>query len=60
MEGFLDQMAAGMHSWTWEVDEEERREAVAALRAWAEERWGSLDPPGGRDVDIEWHAFDLH
>jgi hypothetical protein len=42
------------------VDEEERREAVAALRAWAEERWGSLDPPGGRDVDIEWHAFDLH
>lgn len=60
MEGFLDQMAAGMHSWTWEVDEEERREAVAELRAWAEERWGTLDPPGGRDVEIEWHAFDLH
>jgi len=56
---FLDQMAAGMHSWTWEVEEEERREAVAELRAWALERWGSLDPPGGRDVAIEWLAFDL-
>ncbi|MGH2640451.1 MAG: class I SAM-dependent methyltransferase [Actinomycetota bacterium] len=59
MAEFLDQMAAGMHSWTWEVDEEPRREAVDELRAWALERWGSLDPPGGRDVAIEWHAFDL-
>jgi ubiquinone/menaquinone biosynthesis C-methylase UbiE len=56
---FLDQMAAGMHSWTWEVQEERRREAVEELRAWALERWGSLDPPGGRDVAIEWLAFDL-
>jgi hypothetical protein len=56
---FLDQMEAGMHSWTWEVDEERRREAVAELRTWALERWGSLDPPGSRDVAIEWHAFDL-
>jgi ubiquinone/menaquinone biosynthesis C-methylase UbiE len=56
---FLDQMEAGMHSWTWEVDEDPRREAVAELRAWALERWGSLDPPGGRDVAIEWLAFDL-
>jgi ubiquinone/menaquinone biosynthesis C-methylase UbiE len=56
---FLDQMAAGLHSWTWEVDEVARREAVAELRAWALERWGTLDPPGGRDVAIEWYAFDL-
>jgi ubiquinone/menaquinone biosynthesis C-methylase UbiE len=59
MAEFLDQMAAGMHSWTWKVDEGRRREAVAELRAWALERWGTLDPPGGRDVAIEWHAFDL-
>jgi ubiquinone/menaquinone biosynthesis C-methylase UbiE len=56
---FLDQMAAGLHSWTWEVDEETRREAVVELRAWALERWGTLDPPGGRDVAIEWYAYDL-
>jgi ubiquinone/menaquinone biosynthesis C-methylase UbiE len=59
MGDFLDQMAAGMHSWTWEVQEERRQEAVAELRAWAFERWGSLDPPGGREVAIEWLAFDL-
>jgi ubiquinone/menaquinone biosynthesis C-methylase UbiE len=56
---FLDQMASGLHSWTWEVDEETRQEAVVELRAWALERWGTLDPPGGRDVAIEWYAFDL-
>ena len=56
---FLDQMKAGMHSWTWEVEEETRREAVAEVRTWALERWGTLDPPGGRDIAIEWFAFDL-
>ena len=56
---FLEQMEAGMHSWTWEVDEETRRDAVAEIRVWALERWGSLDPPGGRDMAIEWFAFDL-
>lgn len=56
---FLDQMEGGLHSWTWEVDEETRREAVAELRTWALERWGTLDPPGGRDVAIEWYAHDL-
>ena len=59
MAEFLDQMAAGMHSWTWEVEDQMRREAVEELRAWALERWGSLDPPGGREVAIEWLAFDL-
>ena len=42
---FLDQMAAGLHSWTWEVDEETRGEAVAELRTWALERWGTLIRP---------------
>ena len=56
---FLEQMEAGMHSWTWEVDEETRRDAVAEIRVWALERWGSLDTPGGRDMAIEWFAFDL-
>lgn len=56
---FLDQMADGLHSWTWEVDEQTRRTAVAQLREWALEHWGTLDPPGGRDVAIEWNAYDL-
>jgi len=59
LEEFLEQMEAGLHSWTWEVDDEVRRDAVSEVRAWALERWGSLDPPGARDVAIEWFAFDL-
>lgn len=56
---FLDQMAEGLHSWTWEVDESARREAAADVERWVRDRYGSLDPPGSRDVAIEWRAYDL-
>ena len=56
---FLDQMADGLHSWTWEVDEPTRRKTTDEVRAWALERFGTLDPPGARDVAIEWRAYDL-
>jgi ubiquinone/menaquinone biosynthesis C-methylase UbiE len=56
---FIDQMAEGLHSWTWEVDETERREAADEVRRWALERFGTLDPPGAREVEIEWRAYDL-
>jgi len=56
---FLDQMADGLHSWTWEVDEPTRREVAEEVRAWALERFGTLDPPEAREVAIEWRAYDL-
>jgi SAM-dependent methyltransferase len=56
---FLDQMADGLHSWTWEVDEPTRRSAAGEVKAWALERFGTLDPPEARDVAIEWRAYDL-
>ena len=56
---FIDQMADGLHSWTWEVDEPERREAAAEVRRWALERFGTLDPPDAREVAIEWRAYHL-
>jgi SAM-dependent methyltransferase len=59
LETFLDQMADGLHSWTWDVPEAERRAAADGARRWALERFGSLDPPGSRDVTIEWRAYDL-
>jgi SAM-dependent methyltransferase len=59
LEEFLEQMADGLHSWTWEVEEGRRREAAAEVRRWAMETYGSLDPPGSRDVAIEWRAYDL-
>jgi SAM-dependent methyltransferase len=59
LEIFLGQMAEGLHSWTWEVEEGRRREAAAEVRRWALERYGTLDPPGSREVAIEWQAYDL-
>jgi ubiquinone/menaquinone biosynthesis C-methylase UbiE len=59
LETFLDQMAEGLHSWTWEVDEPRRREAAAEVRRWSLDRFGTLDPPGSREVAIEWRAYDL-
>jgi ubiquinone/menaquinone biosynthesis C-methylase UbiE len=56
---FLEQMADGMHSWTWEVDEPTRREATEEVRRWALERFGTLDPPDAHDVAIEWRAYDV-
>jgi SAM-dependent methyltransferase len=56
---FLDQMADGLHSWTWDIPEGERRAAAEEVRVWALERFGTLDPPEARDVAIEWRAYDL-
>lgn len=56
---FLDQMAEGLHSWTWDVPEDERRAAAEDARRWAMERFGGLDPPGARELTIEWRAYDL-
>jgi SAM-dependent methyltransferase len=56
---FLEQMADGLHSWTWEVDDVTRRAAAEDVRAWALERFGTLDPREARDVAIEWRAYDV-
>jgi SAM-dependent methyltransferase len=59
LEEFLDQMADGLHSWTWEVDAAERRTIVEDVRGWALERFGTLDPPQAREIRISWRAYDL-
>jgi SAM-dependent methyltransferase len=56
---FLDQMAAGLHSWTWDVEEGERRRIVEEVRAWTLDRSGTLDPPDSREIRITWRAYDL-
>ncbi|MDP9119340.1 MAG: class I SAM-dependent methyltransferase, partial [Actinomycetota bacterium] len=56
---FIEQMADGLHSWTWDVPEGVRRDVAEEIREWALERYGTLDPPEARDVAIEWRAYDL-
>jgi SAM-dependent methyltransferase len=56
---FLDQMGEGLHSWTWDIPEDERRRAVGIVREWALDRFGTLDPPAARELTIRWRAYDL-
>jgi SAM-dependent methyltransferase len=56
---FLDEMDAGMHSWTWRVPDDVRRRVGPELRTWAEERFGSLERPMEPDLQILWRAYDL-
>ena len=56
---FLDQMEAGMHSWTWRTEEPERRRAVESVRRWAIERYGSLDGPASPDYRLVVRVYDL-
>jgi SAM-dependent methyltransferase len=56
---FLDEMEAGMHSWTWRVPDDVRCRVVPELRAWAEGRFGSLGRPVEPDLRILWRAYDL-
>ena len=56
---FLDQMEAGMHSWTWRTEEPDRRRAVHAVRRWATERYGSLDGPVSPDYRLVVRVYDL-
>ncbi len=56
---FVDQMAAGLHSWTWGVEEEIRRRTAEDVRRWALDRFGTLDPPSAREATLEYRAYDL-
>ena len=56
---FLDEMDAGMHSWTWRVPDDVRRRLGPELRTWAEGRFGSLERRVEPDLRILWRAYDL-
>ncbi len=56
---FLEEIEAGMHSWSWRVPGDVRRRITPELRTWAVERFGSLDGPIDPDVRIGWRAYDL-
>jgi len=56
---FLNEMDAGMHSWTWRVPDDVRRRVGPELRTWAEARFGSLERPVEPDLQILWRAYDL-
>jgi ubiquinone/menaquinone biosynthesis C-methylase UbiE len=54
-----DLMGSGMFSFTWGVDTEILHDAAERLRAWAVERYGSLDKVDEDQFMIPWRANDL-
>jgi ubiquinone/menaquinone biosynthesis C-methylase UbiE len=56
---FLDEMANGQHSWSWRVPAGDRARAIPEVRAWAWERFGSLDAPIDPELRIVWRAYGL-
>jgi len=56
---FLDGIERNHYSWLWPLSDEDRLRALAAVRPWAEERYGPLDRPLPHEVDVIWRAYDL-
>jgi ubiquinone/menaquinone biosynthesis C-methylase UbiE len=55
----IDNLERGVHSYTWRVAKETRRRASTRVRAWAEERYGSLEEPMMMEAQIEWRSYEL-
>jgi SAM-dependent methyltransferase len=60
LDRFLGEAAARAYSWTWRVGDAELGRAVAAVRAWAVERYGpDLTQPFSPDAPQSWRVYDL-
>lgn len=59
LSGFLDGIEENRYSWVWRVDDATRLRALAELREWAKDRYGSLDEPRPREHATRWRAYDL-
>jgi hypothetical protein len=56
---FVEGMRDGLYSWTWGVEEGERRRIAEGVGRWAEERFGDLAAPTVREYRIRFRAYDL-
>jgi ubiquinone/menaquinone biosynthesis C-methylase UbiE len=55
----IQRLEDGVMSGCWTLDEGERMDAAAATRAWALERYGSLDSVHPQESTITWRAYDV-
>jgi SAM-dependent methyltransferase len=49
----------GVYAFTWDMDEATRHRSAAAVRVWAEERYGDLDQPRDIEVVVAFRAYTL-
>jgi SAM-dependent methyltransferase len=58
LEHHIGLLERGIYSVTWGLDEATRRAAAADLRAWAEDRYGSLTDARRMEITHTWRAYD--
>lgn len=58
LEAYFHEVEEGVFSWTWNVPPDRLAAAVDATRAWASERFGSLDEILEPRYPIVWRAYD--
>jgi SAM-dependent methyltransferase len=59
LEVFLAGIERNHYSWLWPLSDTERLRALAAVRTWAEERYGPLDRPRRAELDVVWRGYDV-
>lgn len=59
LEDFLRGIEDNRFSWTWPVPADVLRHAMAEIRPWAEERFGSLGDSRPFSLATSWRAYDL-
>ena len=55
----IEDLEAGLYSATWDASQEQRSEAAAVVRTWAEDSFGALEEQRTISWDIRWRAYDL-
>ena len=56
---YFQEAEARVFSWTWNVPEDRLAAAVDTTRAWAQERFGSLDAVLEPRYPMVWRAYDV-
>jgi len=59
LDEFISRLEDGLYSFTWRAEPEARHRAADAVRAWARERYGSLEEPRPFESAIVWRRYRL-
>jgi SAM-dependent methyltransferase len=54
---FFDEALARTYSWTWRASDEDLTRGVAAVRAWAKDRFDDWDAPLDLEAPMHWHRY---
>lgn len=56
---FFDEAERRVYSWTWRIGDQELERGIAAVRAWAADRYGDLEAPFDPLASHPWRVYRL-